>query len=155
MSNSNKYQQSRKAYAIPETSLTRVEEMEVAYRSPFQKASMARKGINTEFVADLMRSLNINKQETARLIDISAKTLDRHLQNEKVFKGLQSDRILELADLYNQGINVFASRSKFLKWLDSEVPALGGTCPRQWLDTQQGITAISDELGKIKHGLFA
>lgn len=154
MSNSKKTDKSSKTYQNTQ-SPSRVSEMVAEYQTPFQKAAMARHGISTAFVTDLMKSLEINKAETARLIDISPKTLDRHLQGGRLFKGLQSDRILELADLYNQGIEVFGNKQKLLKWLTSNSPALGNTTPREWLDTQQGIEAVSHELGRIKHGIFA
>ena len=155
MSKNKHPQKAAKEYKISKASPSRVSEMTTAYHTPFQKAAIARQGISTAFVIDLMGSLGLNKPETAHLIDISPKTLDRHLQSGRLFKGLQSDRILELADLYNQGISTFGNKEKFLKWLISSSPALGNTSPREWLDTQQGIEAISDELGKIRHGIFA
>jgi len=132
-----------------------VAEMAATYSTPFMRAGVARAGISTSFVLDLMNLLGLKKQETASLISISPKTLDRHLKMIKPFKGLQSDRILELAELHQKGQQVFGNNQKFLKWLDSKLPALDNTSPREWLDTQQGIKAIMNELGRIEHGIFA
>jgi len=132
-----------------------VAELGAVYSSPFSGALIARSGIATSFVLDLMNLLGFKKYETASLISISPKTLDRHLKMGKPFKGLQSDRILELAELHQKGEHVFGSNKKFLKWLDSNLPALNNTSPREWLDTQQGIRAIMLELGRIEHGIFA
>ena len=132
-----------------------VAEMASVYGSPFSGAIAARAGITTSFVLDLMQLLGFKKQETASLISISPKTLDRHLKTEKPFKGLQSDRILELAELHQRGTIVFGNNEKFLKWLGSKLPALNNTAPRDWLDTQQGIKGIMTELGRIEHGIFA
>ncbi|MEM7548733.1 MAG: antitoxin Xre/MbcA/ParS toxin-binding domain-containing protein [Bacteroidota bacterium] len=132
-----------------------VSDVAVAYGNPFKSAGMARNGVAPMLVMDLMDQFKFTKQETAELIDVSSKTLDRHFKAGRAFRGLQSDRILELGNLYNQGVEVFGSQNKFLKWLDSKLPALGNTSPREWLDTQLGIEAISDEIGRIKYGLFA
>jgi len=147
--NTNKYQ--TKKLKSPAT----VAEMSALYGSLFTGALVARAGIATSFVLDLMQLLGFKKQETASLISISPKTLDRHLKMEKPFTGLQSDRIIELAVLHQKGQLVFGDNSKFLRWLDSKLPALNNTTPREWLDTQQGINAILNELGRIEHGIFA
>lgn len=144
-----------KLYAISSDRPAGVEEAAIAYDTLVKKIHLSRHGISTSFVTDLMTSYNFSKQETSRLADISAKTLERHLQSGKLFTGLQSDRLLELAELYQEGMDVFGSRDKFLKWLNANIPALGNTTPKEWLDTHQGIVMISDELGKIKHGIFA
>ncbi len=132
-----------------------VMEAAAVYHSPVQKIQKTRDGLEPEFVVDLMELYRFSKQEASRLADISTKTLERHLQSGKKFQGLQSDRLLELAELYAEGLEVFGSKDKFLKWLNSEIPALGNTFPKEWLDTHLGITLVSDELGRIKHGIFA
>ena len=133
----------------------KVAEVMAVYSNPFSNAILARSGVKTSFVADLMQLLGLKKQETASLISISTKTLDRHLSTEKPFTGLQSDRILELAELHQKGEQVFGNNAKFLLWLDSPIAVLNNTAPREWLDTQQGIKAITNELGRIEHGIFA
>lgn len=142
-------------YVHKEIPLSTVEEMGMAYSSPFTRAKIARIGVGTAFVLELMPLLGFNKQETASLINISPKTLDRHFKMEKPFSGLESDRILELAELYQKGQEVFGDNKKFLNWLGSNIIALGNTSPKRWLDTQQGIKAIMNELGRIQHGIFA
>jgi putative toxin-antitoxin system antitoxin component (TIGR02293 family) len=144
-----------KLYSTSTDTLNKVEEVVAAYYSPLKKVSISRNGLSIEFVIDLMQSYDFSKQETSRLADISTKTLERHLQSGKMFVGLQSDRLLELAELYQGGIEVFGARDKFIKWLNAKIPALRNTAPKEWLDTHHGITMISDELGKIKHGIFA
>ncbi|MCF6353375.1 MAG: DUF2384 domain-containing protein [Cyclobacteriaceae bacterium] len=132
-----------------------VAEMQAVYQTPFSFAQIARAGVTTSFIFDLMNLLGLKKQETASLIDISTKTFDRHLKTAKPFTGLQSDRILELAELHQKGEQVFGNNAKFLLWLNSPIAVLNNTAPREWLDTQQGIKIIMTELGRIEHGIFA
>lgn len=144
-----------KEYKIPDTPLTKVEEIQSIYATPFTRASFARRGVSTSFLSELMQLMSFKKQEIASLIDVSFKTMDRHIKAEKPFTGLQSDRILELAELHQKGNQVFGNNQKFLKWLNSQLPAFNNTTPRQWLDTHQGIETVMNELGRIEHGIFA
>ncbi|MFT6866667.1 MAG: putative toxin-antitoxin system antitoxin component (TIGR02293 family) [Cyclobacteriaceae bacterium] len=144
-----------KPYATPSSFPSKVEEAAMAYDTPVKKILLSRSGLSTHFVLDLMASYQFSKQEISRLANISTKTLERHLQSGRMFSGLQSDRLLELAELYHEGIALFGSREKFLKWLNAKIPALGDTAPKEWLDTHHGIAMISDELGRIQHGIFA
>jgi len=138
-----------------QTSLDSVEEAALAYNTPFNKVYFSRFGVSVNFVIDLMQSFKFSKQETAELAGISAKTLDRHFQSGRKFEALQADRLIELAELYTEGLALFGEQQKFLKWLDSKLPALNNTAPKEWLDTHHGITLISDEIGRIRHGIFA
>ena len=130
-------------------------EPEVAYYTPQRSVNISRSGITTSFVEDLMQKYAFSKADLARLIDVSPKTVDRHLVSEKLFTGLQAERLLRLAELYVQGVRVFGKREKFIKWLNSTIVALDHTTPMSWLDTYHGIQMISDELGRIEHGIFA
>lgn len=127
----------------------------IYHRSPDTAIRLSRMGVEPEFVVDLMDAYRFSKQEASYLANISTKTLDRHLQSGKSFKGLQSDRFLELAELMHQGVNTFGSKEKFVQWLNSKIPALNNAMPREWLDTHKGIELIEDELGRIRHGIFA
>lgn len=132
-----------------------VAEAAVAYDTPFKKIHLSRSGLNSAFVNDLMSKYGFSKAELARLIDVSPKTIERHFQADKTFTGLQAERLLLLAELYQQGSSVFGSQVKFLKWLNHEIAALEGSKPRSWLDTHHGIQIISDEIGRIQHGIFS
>ncbi|MCV9387280.1 type II RES/Xre toxin-antitoxin system antitoxin [Reichenbachiella ulvae] len=144
-----------KKYSELKQAIDKVEEAAISYDTPTKKIELSRQGVSPEFVLDLMTVYQFSKQEASRLTDISSKTLDRHIQSGKFFTGLQSDRILELAELFHEGLDVFGSQEKFLRWLSSSLPALGNTRPKDWLDTHHGIQMITDELGRIKHGIFA
>ncbi|MEM9896167.1 MAG: antitoxin Xre/MbcA/ParS toxin-binding domain-containing protein [Bacteroidota bacterium] len=144
-----------KAYIIPEMEPVVAMEAEVAYYTPQRSVGLSRSGVTTSFVNDLLVKYHFSKAELARLLDISSKTLDRHLLAQKPFSGLQAERIVLLAELYAKGIRVFGQNEKFIKWLNSTVVAMDHTTPKSWLDTYHGIQLVSDELERIAHGIFA
>ena len=40
-------------------------------------------------------------------------------------------------------------------WLDEPLPALGGACPAEYLDTQAGQAIVSDLLAMMESGAYA
>ncbi len=144
-----------KNYSLSDLGPLLAMEPEAAYYTPERSVKISRSGITTSFVEDLMQKYVFSKADLARLIDVSPKTIDRHMAAGKLFTGLQAERLLRLAELYAQGVRVFGKGEKFIKWLNSTIVALDHTTPMSWLDTYHGIQLISDELGRIEHGIFA
>ncbi|WP_420582767.1 type II toxin-antitoxin system Xre/ParS family antitoxin [Reichenbachiella sp.] len=149
------YERQKSKYNTQETDLYTVQDAVAAYGNPTHRIELSRQGVLPEFVQDLMSLFTFSKAELSRLTAISTKTLERHIQSGKRFTGLQSDRLLELAQLYHEGLQTFGQREKFLRWLKSPIAALNNTPPKSWLDTHEGIRMISQELGRIRYGIFA
>jgi len=65
-----------------------------------------------------------------------------------------SERLLSILRIYAQGIAVFGDPDKLNTWLSSHNRTMAAE-PRELLDTILGCGKISDELGRIEHGLLA
>lgn len=76
-------------------------------------------------------------------------------KEKKAFQPIQSERIVELAMLYRYGLEVFGDKDNLNVWLNSRSIALGGSSPKELLDTKFGIGMVKDELGRIEHGILA
>jgi putative toxin-antitoxin system antitoxin component (TIGR02293 family) len=94
-------------------------------------------------------------KEWASYLNVSVRTMERHREENKVFRKEQSERILSIYQLLNYGQSVFGERDNFFKWMGSESIALGGIKPKELLDTSIGINMVKDELGRIEHGVLA
>jgi len=57
--------------------------------------------------------------------------------------------------LYQKGAAVFGDAHVFDRWLATEVISLGGLVPKSLLDNSFGIRLITDQLGRIEHGVLA
>lgn len=66
-----------------------------------------------------------------------------------------SEKLLEMAMLFVRGIEVFGEVTAFKEWLNKDNIALGDISPKELLKTSFGIQEVSDELGRIEHGIFA
>lgn len=66
-----------------------------------------------------------------------------------------SERVIQIANAFSFGVEVFGDSEKFTKWLYRERIPLGGVRPVDLLDTFEGVQLVLRELGQIQHGIFA
>jgi len=113
-----------------------------------------RKGIPYSLF-DLIKLLSpLSKYEWAEILEISSKTLERYKENEKKFKSLQSEKIIETAEVINAGLDVFGDNEKFNLWLKTPNFALGNLKPIDLLKDSYGKELVISELTRINHGIF-
>ncbi len=116
---------------------------------------LARRGIAYQVFLRFARSVSLTMQEWSSFLHVSERTLHRYSKENRLFAPDQSEKILEIALLYKKGTMVFGSREKFDNWLITKNIALGGTEPKNLLDSSLGIRLVSDELSRIEQGVLA
>lgn len=95
-----------------------------------------------------------SEADWAEYLDISTKSLQRYKQTSKQFKPIQSEKIIELAEVTNIGADIFGSLEKFKLWLDTPNFALGNMPPKELLKDSYGKEMVIGELTRIEHGIF-
>lgn len=113
-----------------------------------------RGGLTRSALDTLMHKTGLTIYELADILEVTDRTLRRYAPEEVLNRRL-SERLLEIANLYSRGEEVFGSAAVFRQWMDAVVPALGHRTPKSFLDTSLGISMLMDELGRIEHGVFA
>lgn len=116
--------------------------------------SRIREGLPKKALDHLAQVMGVSSAEMAGMIHTSDRTLRRYTPAQKLNAG-QSERIIELAQLYARGADVFDSLNSFKTWMVTPVDALGAKKPIEFLDTSIGIELLMDELGRIEQGIFA
>ncbi|MBC6999126.1 antitoxin Xre/MbcA/ParS toxin-binding domain-containing protein [Cytophaga sp. FL35] len=116
---------------------------------------LVREGIPYSDFNKVLNMAPFGSQEWANFLNISVRTLERHREENKIFRQEQSERILSIYQLLNYGKAVFGHQENFFEWLGSESIALGGIKPKELLDTSIGIHMVKDELGRLEHGVLA
>lgn len=115
-----------------------------------------RKGITHAFFEVMRTRMPFNDQEWADIFNISLKSLQRYKSEKNhVFKPIHSEKILQAAELIEEGVRVFGSREKFFLWLDTPNFALGGGAPKALVGNAYGHELILSELNAVEHGVFA
>ena len=97
----------------------------------------------------------LSENDWAKLLDISTKSLQRYKLSAKHFKPIQSEKIIEMAEVTNVGLDVFGEMDKFKLWLSTPNYSLGNLKPLALLSDSYGKEMVLAELNRINHGILA
>ncbi len=102
----------------------------------------------------ITRKLPLTIKEWSQILHLSERTLQRYAQNNTDFDGIYSDRLLQINDLFELGINTFVSGEAFYDWLKKDKMILGYQLNFSALYSSQGIQLLVDEVGRIQMGVY-
>jgi putative toxin-antitoxin system antitoxin component (TIGR02293 family) len=94
------------------------------------------------------------QKEWANILHLSERTLQRYSKDNKSFEGIYVDRILQIEQMIQIGLETFVNAEAFYKWLHREKKVLGHTLNFESLYSTQGIQDIIDQLGRIQYGVY-
>ncbi len=114
-----------------------------------------RQGISFPVFSYIVGLMSFTWAEWASILHLSDRSMQRYKKEQKSFDALQSEKIIEISLLQKQGVEVFGSAPKFNSWLSTPLVSLGSKSPKSFLDSSFGIQLVSDELGRIAHGVMA
>ena len=116
--------------------------------------SMIRTGVPFSLFDLIKTNTPFSESDWAALLNISTKSLQRFRQSAKTFKPLQSEKIIEMAEVTNIGKDVFGTMEKFKLWLDTPNFALGNLKPMELLRDSYGKELVIGELTRINYGIL-
>ncbi len=116
---------------------------------------MVRNGIGFASFDKFANRSPFSLSDWSSFLHLSERTMQRYRSENKTFDSLQSEKILEIALLYNKGIEVFGNADKLDSWLGTDNLALGKIKPKMLLDNSFGINMLRDELTAIEYGILA
>ncbi len=114
-----------------------------------------KKGIPYSIFSLIQNITPFTINDWAEYLDISSKSLIRYRLQDKSFKPIHSEKIIELAEVTNLGVEVFGDNQKFRQWLETPNYALGNLKPFDLLRDSYGKDMIIGELTRIDHGILA
>jgi putative toxin-antitoxin system antitoxin component (TIGR02293 family) len=117
--------------------------------------SIIREGVPYSFFELVQRIAPFNDNDWADFLDISTKSLQRYKESARHFKPIQTEKIIEMAEVSNIGLDVFGSMEKFKLWLDTPNYALGKLKPMELLKDSYGKEMVIGELTRINYGILA
>ncbi|MVN23426.1 type II RES/Xre toxin-antitoxin system antitoxin [Mucilaginibacter arboris] len=113
-----------------------------------------REGVPYSFFSLIQHYTPFSENDWAKFLDISTKSLQRYKQTSKKFKPTQSEKIMEMAEVTNVGLDVFGEMEKFKLWLDTPNFALGNMRPIELLNDSYGKEMVIGELTRINYGIL-
>jgi putative toxin-antitoxin system antitoxin component (TIGR02293 family) len=114
-----------------------------------------RKGIPYSIFALIKDYTPFSFTDWAEYLNISGKSLTRYSQSDKTFKPIHTEKIIELAEVTNLGLEVFGDDNKFKLWLETPNYALGRQKPFDLLKDSYGKEMVMGELTRIDQGILA
>lgn len=116
--------------------------------------TVVQSGISYRFFEQIQRITPFTENEWAAFLELSTKTLNRYKMENRYFKTLHSEKIMELAEVTREGLEVFADVGLFKQWLHTVNYALGNRKPLDLLKDSYGKELVLKELKHINHGIF-
>jgi len=96
----------------------------------------------------------LNQGDVYRVIG-SARTLQRKRAHGTVLSTEESDRLARLARIVVRAEDALGDEVRARRWLTAENRALGGVPPLSLLDSDLGVLAVEQVLGRIEHGVYS
>lgn len=124
------------------------------FDNKFLLVTLIRQGIPYSLFDLIQDFTPFTENDWSGFLDISTKSLHRYKQVDKNFKPIESEKIIELAEVTAVGLEVFGSMEKFRGWLNTPNYALGNLEPIELLRDSYGKEMVIGELVRINHGIF-
>ncbi len=121
----------------------------------FSLIASTRHGISASILSELAAALFTDRKSVAELLNISGRTLSRRLQGNSTLTAEESDRAVRLARIVSFAAEMIGDQEKAAHWLQTPNRALEGHRPFDLLDTDTGVEAVRDVLGRIAYGVYS
>ena len=113
----------------------------------------SKNGVTKQEIKGLQTKAQLTNDQLAAILHITTRSWQKYDPSD-VLKPRVSERAIAVAQLYARGFE-FLGEARFLRWMNREHVSLGRRRPVDLLDTHFGIMLITDELGRIEHGVLA
>ena len=121
---------------------------------PAARYLKANEGISKLDFLSIAEMTGLNLTEFSALLPVSRRTIEK-VKDQELLSPVVSDRVLQIAALYQHGIDVLGDLGSFKEWLSSPLIALGNKKPIEFMNNDTGISIINDLLGRIAHGVYS
>lgn len=113
----------------------------------------SKNGVTKSEIKALQLKAQLTNDQLSSILHITPRAIQKY-ESSYVLKPRESERAIAVAQLYARGFE-FMGEARFLRWVNREHVSLGRRRPVDLLDTHFGIMLITDELGRIEHGVLA
>lgn len=113
-----------------------------------------RKGIPYSMFELIAEQSPLTMEDWLEILDLSLKSMQRYKSDDREFKPIHSEKIFEMAEVTQLGLEVFGDIDKFRLWLHTPSMALGKMKPIELLGDSFGKELVMTELNRIEYGIF-
>lgn len=126
------------------------------YGLPMLRSRIVRAGLPWSLFTRIQSAAPITEPEWSTILDLSGKTLQRYAREGAGFRfrRLQSERILDVAEVTDMGLAFFGDKTRLRAWLTIPNRVFQDLRPLELLSDSAGCRLVCDELGRMEHGIF-
>ncbi len=124
------------------------------FKDKLMMIKVIRQGVPYSLFTKIQDYTPFTDKDWSNFLDISTKSLLRYKQSTRNFKPIHSEKIIEMAEVTNVGLEVFGNIEKFKLWLDTPSFALGSIKPIDLLRDSYGKEMVISELIRINYGIL-
>ncbi len=121
--------------------------------SPIEVVATAKAGLRGRELWQIQQQARFSNEEWSRYLQVTPRTIQRY-RTEETIDSASSERAILMAQIVEQGREVFGTDEKFKIWFHSPSFSLGGIAPNEILDTTTGMHLVKSELTRIEYGVF-
>lgn len=115
---------------------------------------VSRNGLPKKSLLNLIDNLGLSLRTVAGLLNITERTIQRKKDSDLLDQAT-TEQILQIAEVFFRGYEVFGSLDNFRAWLDIDNISLGGHRPVDLLGSRFGARMVLDTIGRIEQGVFS
>lgn len=130
------------------------EEILSIVNEPAARYHKAHHGISKLDFLELVAMTGMNLTEFSEFLPVSKRTIEK-IKEEELMSAAVSDRVLQIAALFQHGEEVLGSMEAFKSWLHTNLLSLANKRPIDYMDNGTGLSIIHDLLGRIEHGVYS
>lgn len=113
------------------------------------------KGLPWKMFERFRKTTGLSADEIAEMIALPRRTLARRKNEGRLTSG-ESDRLVRAARVYGRALRLFdGDREAATDWLTTEVRALGGATPLEFMRTEIGAREVEQVIGRAEHGVYS
>ena len=126
----------------------------ISFFSPMDYYRFSQSGLTKGIITNFARNADISISYLTSLANINIRTLQRKSEEEKLSSDV-SEKLLQVAQVFAKGTEVFDSLSSFKEWLETPNISLDGALPSKLISSRYGAEMVLDCLGRIQYGVFS
>lgn len=137
--------------------------VDVFRAEPLTRVRMIKEGLPADYLDQLSRRMKMPKERLLPTLGIAPATVSRKVREAKPLSSDDSERALGMARLVGQAQAMveesgdpvgFNAAEWVAQWLEEPLPALGGGCPSDLMDTAEGQAMVSNLLARMQGGAY-
>jgi len=132
--------------------------------SPLERIAMIKRGVLATDAKHVIADLSIAQGTALKALNLSQATVNKQAKQGQTLSPDESERVIGLARLVGQleaivqesgNAQGFDATAWMSRWLNEQLPALGGVRPIDLMDTIEGQGVVSTALAQMQSGAYA